>query len=66
MEYFETFLYYIMFPMGLVIQPCKPSKKMHIKLINPLSQEYKTKYPKQSRSKGIKKNKTKKSLKTPL
>jgi hypothetical protein len=55
-----------MFPMGLVIQPCKPSKKMHIKLINPLPQEYKTKYPKQSRSKGIKKNKTKKSLKTPF
>jgi hypothetical protein len=52
-----------MFPMGLVIQPCKPSKKMHIKLINPLPQEYKTKYPKQSKQskrKIIRVNKTKK------
>ena len=53
-----------MFPIGLVVKPSKPSKKTHIKLINQLADEFKSKYPKKSKSKSI--NKTKKSLKTPL
>jgi hypothetical protein len=55
-----------MFPIGLVVKPSKPSKKTHIKLINQLPIEFKHKYPKQSKTKVKKINKTKKSLKTPL
>lgn len=55
-----------MFPIGLVVKPCKPSKKTHIKLINPLALEFKKKYPKQTKTKVKKINKTKKLLKAPL
>lgn len=55
-----------MFPIGLIVKPSKPCKKINIKLINQNAIEFKKKYPKQSRSKHIKKNKTKKSVKTPL
>ena len=52
-----------MFPLGLVVQPKKPYKKMPIKLMNKYDHEFKTKYPKQlkqSKRKIIRVNKTKK------
>jgi len=55
-----------MFPLGLMVQPNKPSKKIPIKLMNKYEDEFKSKYPKQSKSKVKKINKTKKSLKAPL
>jgi hypothetical protein len=53
-----------MFPLGLMVQPNKPSKKMPIKLMNKYDNEFKTKYPKQtkqSKRKIIRLNKTKKN-----
>ena len=55
-----------MLPIGLVVKHNKPSKKTNIKLINQLAIEFKLKYPKQTKSKVKKLNKTKKSLKAPL
>ena len=53
-----------MFPIGLMVQPKKSSKKIPIKLIpNHYEIEFKSKYPKQkqqSRRKTIRINKTKK------
>jgi len=49
-----------MFPMGLFVAPNKPSKQIHIRLIEKFNQEFKTKHP-------HKKRKTKKRLvKAPL
>jgi hypothetical protein len=38
-----------MFPLGLIVEPNKPSKKMPIKLINKYNDEFKSKYPKQTK-----------------
>jgi hypothetical protein len=62
MTHNNIFILY-MFPIGLMVQPKKCSKKMPIKLINHYEIEFKTKYPKQkqqSRRKTIRTNKTKK------
>ena len=46
-----------MFPIGIYVKPTKPSKQLHIKLIEKFNIEFKNVKPK---------NKTKKLVKTPL
>ena len=52
-----------MFPLGLIVQPNKPSKKMPIKLINKYDNEFKAKYPKQVKQTKRKLNRVNKTKK---
>ena len=52
-----------MFPLGLIVEPNKPSKKMPIKLINKYNDEFKSKYPKQSKQTKRKMNRVNKTKK---
>lgn len=53
-----------MFPLGVYVKPSKPCKKIHIKIIeNRYDTEYKNMYPKQTKNRRKKINKTNKTKK---